>query len=248
MAIDINKEYGNYPRTYAKKIVKKHPRDAFVSSDAEKKDKANESEYTPIFEERDSIQISVQGRAALRARQEEDTVEGSQTFKTVDDLSKYLYENFDIVKGGMAEISSKYLKECLQDEDKRQRLFENLKAASEAIKEKQGTVGFQSMKIKIDSDGEVTMESSKKTVTVNEGKRKRQIAAAATKGDMQAIVALLEQDLQEVEAGLKENACDEAEVEKVKALLAEAKQMMSSLPDRASTPEEQSIMMMNTLM
>ena len=50
------------------------------------------------------------------------------------------------------------------------------------------------------------------------------------------------------ESALEKNACDEREVEKVKALLSEAKQKMSSLPDREPTPEEQAIMMMNTLM
>ena len=177
----------------------------------------------------------------------EDT-KSNLSFDTVDDLSKYLYENFNIVKQGMAEISSKYLRDCLTDPDKRQSLFENLKAADEALEEKQGEVGFQSMKIKIEDDGEVTTESTSKSVAVNEQKRRRQIAAAATRGDMQAIIALLEQDLQEVEAGLEENACDEREVEKVKALLSEAKKKMSSLPDREPTPEEQAIMMMNTLM
>ena len=94
----------------------------------------------------------------------------------------------------------------------------------------------------------MTTESTSKSVAVNEQKRRRQIAAATTRGDMRAIIALLEQDLQEVEGGLEENVCDEREVEKVKALLSEAKHKMSSLPDRDPTPEEQTIMMMNTLM
>ena len=103
------------------------------------------------------------------------------------------------------------------------------------------------MNVRVDENGEVTTESSKSTVTVNEGKRSRQIAAAATQKDMQAVIALLEQDLQEVEDGYKQNKCDEAEVEKVKRLLSSAKQRMGTLPDREPTQEEEAIMSINML-
>ena len=61
------------------------------------------------------------------------------------------------------------------------------------------------------------------------------------------MIALLEQDLQEVENGYKQNMCDAAKVEKVKRLLADAKQRMGSLPDCEPTQEEQSIMTINML-
>ena len=91
------------------------------------------------------------------------------------------------------------------------------------------------------------MESTKSTVSINEDKRRRQIAAAATKGDMQAVLALLEEDLQQVEDGLKRNMCDEAEVAKAKKLLELAKERMGRLPDRAPNPAEQSAMTVNML-
>lgn len=248
MAIEINDTYGKYVGNNVNPKIIKRGKNSGIRRDTEMGDRAGESVVEVLLNQKDTLEISEQGRTALKEKQAVEDTKSNLSFDTVDDLSKYLYENFNIVKQGMAEISSKYLRDCLTDPDKRQSLFENLKAADEALEEKQGEVGFQSMKIKIDDDGEVTTESTSKSVAVNEQKRRRQIAAAATRGDMQAIIALLEQDLQEVEAGLEENACDEREVEKVKALLSEAKQKMSSLPDREPTPEEQAIMMMNTLM
>ncbi|WP_049895555.1 hypothetical protein [Oribacterium sp. NK2B42] len=272
MVVEINDTYGKYVGNNVNPKIIKRGKNSGIRRDTEIGDRSGESVVEVLLNQKDTLEISEQGRTALKANLEADDAKSDSIFymdkdpsfdtvgdltsdtvkdlifDTVDDLSKYLYENFNIVKQGMAEIPSKYLRDCLTDPDKRQSLFKNLKAADESLEEKQGEVGFQSMKIKIDDDGEVTTESTGKSVSVNEQKRRRQIAAAATRGDMQAIIALLEQDLQEVEAGLEENACDEREVEKVKALLSEAKQKMSSLPDREPTPEEQAIMMMNTLM
>jgi hypothetical protein len=53
--------------------------------------------------------------------------------------------------------------------------------------------------------------------------------------------------LQQVEDGLKQNMCDEAEVAKAKKLLELAKERMGRLPDRAPNPAEQSAMTVNML-
>ncbi len=168
-------------------------------------------------------------------------------FSNTDDMMKYLQEQFTVVREGMASISSKHLKACLTDDNLRAKLLNNLRTADEILKNNKDNVGFQGMKVTIDEDGEMTVESSKATVTINESKRRRQIAAAATKGDMQAVLAELQQDLKDVEDGLKQNMCDEAEVEKAKRLIEEAKQQMAKLPDRPPTQEEQNIMSINML-
>lgn len=195
------------------------------------------------------MQIPYNGNPMLaKAYLQNNKVAGtSQAFKNIDELNAYLWDNYQVVSGGMTSISSKYLQKCLTDDDSRNRLFDILRAADESYASRKDEVGFQGMNVRISENGEVTTESSKSTVTVNEGKRSRQIAAAATQKDMQAVIALLEQDLQEVEDGYKQNKCDEAEVEKVKRLLAEAKQRMGTLPDREPTQEEQSIMSINML-
>ena len=147
----------------------------------------------------------------------------------------------------MAKISSKYLQKCLTDEESRHKLFDNLRAADESYASRKDEVGFQGMQVSVDDDGEMTMESSKRTVSINEDKRRRQIAAAATRGDMQAVLAILEQDLQELEDGYKQNACDAAEVEKAKKLIEQAKEQMGRLPDRPPTMAEASAQTINML-
>lgn len=170
-----------------------------------------------------------------------------QNFGSVEELTAYLRENFKVVSGGMASISSKYLQKCLTDSDSREQLFDTLRAADEEYASRKDEVGFQGMQVTIDEDGEVSLESGKATVAVNEGKRRRQIAAAATRNDMQAVIAILEQDLQEVENGLKQNMCDKAEVAKVKRLIEAARERLGTLPDRAPTQAEQSVMTINML-
>ncbi|MBE6075012.1 MAG: hypothetical protein E7202_10950 [Selenomonas ruminantium] len=168
-------------------------------------------------------------------------------FASTDELNKYLQDSFGLVKAGMAKISGKYLQKCLTDEQSRLKLFDNLRAAEDAYNNRKEEVGFQSMQITIDEDGEMTMESSKTTVGINADKWRRQIAAAATRGDMQDVVALLEQDLQQLEEGLRLNQCDAAEVEKAKKLLEQAKERMGRLPDRAATTAEETAMTVNML-
>ena len=184
----------------------------------------------------------VRDKAVQNARAEK-----AAGFANKDELYQYLQGSFEVVKGGMASISGRFLQKCVTDEESRSRLFDILKAADESYAKRKDEVGFQGMQVTIDENGEVTTESTKSTVSINEDKRRRQIAAAATKGDMQAVLALLEEDLLQVEDGLKQNMCDEAEVAKAKKLLELAKERMGRLPDRTPTPAEQSNMTVNML-
>lgn len=189
-----------------------------------------------------TVEISPEARKILTM---EKTMEKS--FADVNELSKYLFQNYDIVNKGMSKISSQYLRDCVKDKDKLQVLFDNLSAADKSLKEKQNEVGFQGMKINIDENGEVTMESSKSTIGFNGEKIKRQMAAAVTQRDMEVVLKLLEQDIENLENGLKNNMCDAAEVQKAKDMLIEAKEKMANLPNRESTPEEQAIVSLNML-
>ena len=106
------------------------------------------------------------------------------------------------------------------------KLFEKLQAADEIYKNAEKN---QNVRVKIDAEGEITVESSKTTVTFNEAKRARQLAAAKNLKDIQALMNLLQTDLSECEEGLKNNWCDEAEVKKVKKMIERAKQKMNEL-------------------
>ena len=198
---------------------------------------------------KDSVNKSAQkANLATNAKKAaQDKTHTEQNFADIKGLSAYLRDNFAVVKGGMANISAKYLRECLADGEKQRKLLDNLRAADEMFEQRKDAVGFQGLKITIDEHGEMTAESSSSTVTINEGKRKRQISAAATQSDMREVLAVLENDLREVEDGLKRNMCDETEVEKAKMLIEQAKEKMEKLPDREPTPTEQSMTTINML-
>lgn len=53
----------------------------------------------------------------------ERTTGESQNFSNVNELTAYLRENFKVVSGGMASISSKYLQKCLTDSDSREQFL-----------------------------------------------------------------------------------------------------------------------------
>ena len=148
---------------------------------------------------------------------------------SINDFIKNLRNDFDIVKSGRANISKKYLQNALTDENTRQKLFENLKTADAALKSHEGEIGFQGMSIEIDDEGNMTMTSSKATVTFNEAKRARQLAAAQSVDDVRQVMELLKTDLEDCENGLLNNMCDETEVEKVKNMIERAQQHLNEV-------------------
>ncbi len=154
-----------------------------------------------------------------------------QGFSNANDLMKYLQDQFAVVREGMMSISSKHLKACLGDEEKRAKLLDNLRVADEMLESRKDEIGFQGMTVEIDENGEMTVTSSKSTVTFNGEKRARQIAAAQTQGDLETVMRLLQVDLEQCEAGCRNNACDEAEVQKVKDMIAQAEQRKGELGD-----------------
>lgn len=84
-----------------------------------------------------------------------------------------------------------------------------------------------------ESDQEVSCR-----VGVNAGKRARQIAAAQSSSDVQAVLKLLNQDLSECRAGLEQGFCDEAEVAKVEALIKQANSRMNQVGNnKEETPD-----------
>ena len=113
---------------------------------------------------------------------------------------------------------------------KRQKIAENIKAANDYLNSRKGEIGFQSGSVSVDKDGNISITSAKATVTFNESKRATQLAAVKTSADLDKLMALLQEDLKECEAGLQSNMCDEAEVEKVKKMIERAQQKANELP------------------
>lgn len=75
-------------------------------------------------------------------------------------------------------------------------------------------------------------------VSVNEGKRARQIAAAKNRAQVQQVLALLQNDLAECKAGLEKGWCDESEIAKVEALLSKANARLSQVSQKTDDDQE----------
>ncbi len=85
-------------------------------------------------------------------------------------------------------------------------------------------------------DDEELSEQRGGKVSVNEGKRARQIAAAQSREQIQQVMALLQKDMADCKAGLEKGWCNEAEIAKVEALISQAKARMSQVPEKADDP------------
>ncbi len=78
------------------------------------------------------------------------------------------------------------------------------------------------------------------SIGINAGKLARKLAAAKTKEQLQAVIAEIQQDLKECEAGEAQGMIvDEASVQAAQNLLNKAQQRMSSVAGREATPEEE---------
>lgn len=88
--------------------------------------------------------------------------------------------------------------------------------------------------------GEAEGEQSGGCVGINADKLARMLAAAKTRSQVQAVIAKIQADLNECEAGKNNNMdVDEASVKAAEQLLQEAKSRMGSAENREATPEEE---------
>ena len=119
----------------------------------------------------------------------------------------------------------------LPDKDlaKRQKLAEDIKSANDYLKSREGEIGFQGGAVLVDKDGNISIVSSKSTVTFNESKRAAQLAAVKSIADLQKLLKILQDDLDDCKAGLQNNMCDEAEVKKVQKMIERAQSRMNEL-------------------
>lgn len=85
-------------------------------------------------------------------------------------------------------------------------------------------------------------------VGVNAAKLSARISAARTAAQLQTVIADIASDLKQVEEGLANGWCTQAEVAKARALMAMAQGKMGQVDNREPTPEEESAFNMASLM
>ena len=93
------------------------------------------------------------------------------------------------------------------------------------------------------------MSGGRSSVGINAAKLARMLAAAKTRTQVQAVIAKIQSDLQECEAGRQQGAeVDEDLVKAAESLLQEAKSKLSSAENREATPEEEMASALASLM
>lgn len=91
-----------------------------------------------------------------------------------------------------------------------------------------------------DDSKEITSESVSQSIGINAGKLARKLAAAKTKAQVQMVIAEVQQDLAECEAGRENGAIvDEKSVQATQEVLNQANQRLNEVDDREATPEEE---------
>ncbi len=92
----------------------------------------------------------------------------------------------------------------------------------------------------VDDNEEITSESVSQSIGINAGKLARKLAAAKTKAQVQMVIAEVQQDLAECEAGRENGAIvDENSVQAAQEVLNQANQRLNEVDDRKATPEEE---------
>ena len=92
----------------------------------------------------------------------------------------------------------------------------------------------------VDDNEEITSESVSQSIGINAGKLARKLAAAKTKAQVQMVIAEVQQDLAECEAGRENGAIvDENSVQAAQEVLNQANQRLNEVDDCEATPEEE---------
>lgn len=158
-------------------------------------------------------------------------------YKNMNEYLQYLRGKYDSLRNGIVNISKSFLRECLKDEEKAKKLEEMLGTADDVVRNAEENMeGLQWMKIRIDKDGNMEIESQSGKVSFNEEKRARQLASAKNPAQVKAVLAMLAKDLSDCEAGLRSGMCDENEVAKVKAMIGKAQQKLSQVAAEEASP------------
>ena len=164
---------------------------------------------------------------------DESSETGYRTLTMEEELSA-LDAAYDKTVKGFEELSS-------QQENARE-IIDEWQEQIAAIKEGKSTE--QSVEEQEEQTGQEESEKDENRsggmVGINAGKLARMLAAAKTRSQVQAVIAKIQSDLSECEAGKNQGMdVDENSVKAAKQLLEEAKSRMSSAENRAATPQEE---------
>jgi len=100
-----------------------------------------------------------------------------------------------------------------------------------------------------ENSDEVTSEKTSTSMGINAGKLARMLAAAKTRSQVRAVIALIEADIKECDAGKAQGAdVDESSYKAAQRLLEQARSDLNKADDREATPQEEMAQALASLM
>ena len=100
-----------------------------------------------------------------------------------------------------------------------------------------------------ENSDEVTSEKTGTSMGINAGKLARMLAAAKTRSQVRAVIALIESDIKECDAGKAQGAdVDESSYKAAQRLLEQARSDLNKADDREATPQEEMAQALASLM
>lgn len=100
-----------------------------------------------------------------------------------------------------------------------------------------------------ENSDEVTSEKTGTSMGINAGKLARMLAAAKTRSQVRAVIALIEADIKECDAGKAQGAeVDESSYKAAQRLLEQARSDLNKADDREATPQEEMAQALASLM
>lgn len=128
----------------------------------------------------------------------------------------------------------------LQVTGKQEDTTETAEAETDIPEETENILSSDITEETVDDNEEVTSESVSQSIGINAAKLARKLAAAKTKAQVQMVVAEVQQDLAECEAGRENGAIvDENSVQAAQEVLNQANQRLNEVDNREATPEEE---------
>lgn len=128
----------------------------------------------------------------------------------------------------------------LQVTGKQEDTTETVEAETDLPEDAENSLSSDIPEETIDDNEEITSESVSQSIGINAGKLARKLAAAKTKAQVQMVIAEVQQDLAECEAGRENGAIvDENSVQAAQEVLNQANQRLNEVDDREATPEEE---------
>ncbi|MDE5577981.1 MAG: hypothetical protein K2J11_11415 [Oscillospiraceae bacterium] len=170
---------------------------------------------------------------------------GSSTFNkknTAEETTQYSnakeYDKVSFSKEGYEKYSKSVSKN--EQENNSEAIIDELQEQDTDIEEAENTEKPADEQEEQSEQDEIEGEQVGGCVGINADKLARMLAAAKTRSQVQAVIAKIQADLNECEAGKNNNMdVDEASVKAAKQLLQEAKSRMGSAENREATPEEE---------